>query len=346
MDRGWLEKLCATRGVSGDESRVADLVWALGRPFVDGGYRDAMGNLILTRAWDRPGPRLLLSAHLDEVGLIVTHIDDGGWLRFEPVGGIDLRVLPGVPVRVGAEGIPGVVMSPPIHLVPSTERDQALALDHLRIDIGAADRAAAERHIAVGDVVCFASPPMDMGECFAGCALDDRAGIAAILGVLRATRDVALPIAAAFTVQEEIGTRGAAAVAASLQPEVAVVVETTTAADLPGVPAHRRVTRLGRGPALTMQDGGMIAAGDLVHELVAAAQMAEVPFQWKESVRGGTDGARFVRAGGKTAVVSLPCRYLHAPTGLLDPGDLDQEVRLLVRWLENRVAEQTGMVHD
>ncbi len=338
VDRGWLEQLCAVRGVSGDESRVADLVWALGRPFIDVGHRDAMGNLILMRHWDRPGPRLVLCAHLDEVGLIITHIDDDGWLRFEPVGGMDLRLLPGVAVRVGAGGISGVIASPPIHLVPSTERDQALALDDLRIDIGASDRAAAERRVEVGDVVCFTRSPMDIGECFAGCALDDRAGIAAILGVLRATRDLALPVAAAFTVQEEIGTRGAAAVAAALQPDVAVVVETTTAADLPGVPAHRRVTRLGQGPAITIQDGGMIASGDLVRELVAAARMAEVPFQWKESVSGGTDGARFARAGGQSAVVSLPCRYLHAPMGLLYPEDLDQEVRLLVRWLEDRAA--------
>ncbi len=338
VEREWLQTLCSIPGVSGDERSVAEEVLRLARPWVDDARFDPLGNLILTRHWDGPGPRLVLSAHMDEVGLLVTAIDKDGTLRFGVVGGIDPRILPGVSVRVGAKGRPGVVMGPPIHLAGVSEREQALASDRLRIDIGAADRQQAEQTVSVGDVACFASEPGDLGRLFAARALDDRAGVAAIVSVLRATRASAVPLAVAFTVQEEIGTRGAAAAAQSLRPDIAVVVETTTAADLPEVEAHRQVTRLGRGPALTVQDSGMIASREVTGALRAAAQAAGVAFQRKESSSGGTDGARFAALGARCAVVSLPCRYLHAPRGVMDPDDLDGMAVLLTRWIEDRAA--------
>lgn len=334
VDAEWLAALCALPGVAGAEGPVRTAVWERLRPRAERAWVDALGSLVLTWNWEAGGgPRVVLAAHLDEVGLIVTAADGDGLLRFDPVGGIDPRILPGLAVRVGPAGLPGAVALSPVHLARGG-REQAPEADDLRIDIGARDAEQALAAVGPGERAAFASTPGPLGRLFRGKALDDRAGIVAIVAALEALPPPRGPLAVAFTVQEEIGTRGAAALAAALGADRAVVVETTTAADLPEVPSARRVTRLGAGPALTSQDGGMIAARPLTEALAAAAVGAGIPFQWKEAAAGGTDGARFQAAGAEVAVVSLPCRYLHTPASVLDPRDLEAEARLIAIWLK------------
>ncbi len=333
VDLEWLARICRLPGVSGSEGPVRDAVWERLRPLAHEAWIDPLGNLVLTRGWrDGRGPRTLLCAHLDEVGLIVTGVDPAGLLRFDLVGGIDVRLLPGCAVRIGPEGIPGAVTAVPVHLTPVAKRRQAAALEDLRLDIGARDAAQARRAVELGACAVFAGPAGPLGQLFRAKALDDRAGICVLAAALEALADTGRPLAVAFTVQEEIGTRGAAAVADRLAPDQAVIVETTTAVDLPGIPGRNQVTRLGRGPVLTALDGGMVAAPDLTASLVAAAQQAGLAYQWKQAASGGTDAARFQASGARAAVVSVPARYLHAPASVLDPRDLQGAADLVAAW--------------
>ncbi len=333
-DMDWLAGLCALPGVSGDEALVRQRVWERLRPLAEQAWIDPLGSLVLTWCWrSGTGPRVVLAAHLDEVGLIVTGIDGDGLLRFESVGGVDARILPGCALRVGRSGIPGTVALPPVHLTPRQRREQASDPDDLRIDIGASDREQAERAVSPGDRAVFASPVGSLGRLFRAKALDDRAGVAAIVAALEGLPRPTFPLAVAFTVQEEIGTRGAAAVAEVLGADAAVILETTTAADLPGVVGRRRVTSLGAGPALTALDAGMIAGRSWTETLARTARDEGIPFQWKQAAAGGTDGAHFQGEAADVAVLSLPCRYLHAPCGVMDPADLEAEAWLLRAWL-------------
>jgi putative aminopeptidase FrvX len=337
-DLAWLEELSALDGVSGAEAPVREAVWARLAPWVDEAWVDPLGCLVATRRWGAPGPRRALVAHLDEVGLAVTHVDPDGLLRLQPVGGVDPRVLPGARVRVGAAGVPGVVVRPPVHLAERERRGEAVPLDELRIDVGAQDAAEAERVVHPGDLAAFATEPGRLGRLFRGKALDDRAGVVAVVAAAEAAAAAGwdLPLAFVFTVQEEIGTRGAQAVAEALGVDEVVVVETTTAADLPEVPSPAVVARLGAGPAVTALDGAMVADRALAQGLVEVAVRRGLPVQWKEAATGATDAARFAALGAAAAAVSVPCRYLHAPVGALDPRDLEAAAELLVAWLEAR----------
>ena len=339
VDRGWLSELCSLPGVSGSEQRVRDAVAARLRPLGRRGWVDPLGSLVV-HGGREDVPQVLLAAHCDEVGLLVTGHDDAGLLRIDAVGGIDPRILPGAAVRVGPQRIPGGVAMPPIHLVPADRRRRAPDLRDLRLDIGASDRRQAEAAVRIGDVAVFAGPVGPLGRLFRAKALDDRAGLAAVVAALEAVGpDLGLGWTVAATAQEEIGTRGAEAVAAVLDPALVVVVETTSAADLPEIGSERRATVLGGGPALTRLDGGMIADGPLTEHLAETARRAGIPFQWKESGSGGTDGRRFQQAGLRVVTVSVPCRYLHTPCGVMDPADADAVADLLATWLR-RLAEE------
>lgn len=335
IDLEWLAELCRLPGVSGDEAAVRACVWRRLRPLAERAWVDPLGSLLVTRGWETGRrPRVVLAAHLDEVGLLITAVEDDGLLRFAPVGGLDPRILPGCPLRVGPHGLPGCVAVPPVHLAGPQGRDRVPEVGELRIDIGAADGTQAGRAVSPGERAVFEGPCGPLGRLFRAKALDDRAGVVALVAALEALGPPGLPLAVACTAQEEIGTRGAAAAAEALGADITLIVETTTAADLPGVPLSRRVTRLGGGPALTALDGGMIAHGPRTAGLVAVAAAEGLPLQWKEAAAGGTDGARFQAEGAEVAVLSLPCRYLHTAGGLLDPADLDAAARLLHAWLE------------
>lgn len=336
-----LEKLANARGVSGNEAAVRDLILEAVRDHIDEHRVDALGNLIcLKRA--RPVPagverplRVMVAAHMDEIGLIVTGINSDGSLSFDEVGGIDDRVLPSKTVLVGPNAVPGVIGFPPIHLIPRGERDKAPNMSQAVIDIGASDKGAAEGLVKRGDYVSFQADyqTLDAGglRTVKGKAFDDRAGCAALVELLQSNHPVDLY--AVFTAQEEVGLRGARVAAFRVAPDVAIALEGTICDDLPKEEGddNSPVTELGKGPAITIQDRSFIADRRLVDLLVRVAQQQGIPCQFKRAVSGGTDAGamHLVREGVPSVTVAAPTRYIHAPVSLLSLNDFDNMVQLV-----------------
>src|SRR5690606_15482222 len=266
-----LRELSELPGVSGDEGRVRERIWQAVRGVVDGGKVDAMGNLITWKGLDKSGPRLMIAAHMDEVGLMVTRVDREGLLRFKKVGGIDDRVLPAKPVYVGPDKIPGVIGVKPVHLTKPAERGKPVPYNELYIDIGASSQEEAERLVKPGTYVTFATEYAELGDGLAkGKAFDDRVGCSLLVDLLH--EDVPFPLFGVFTVQEEIGLRGAGSAAYEVAPDLALVLEGTTCADIPGAEEHGQSTRLGHGPAITVMDRSNIPALPIIERLARTAE--------------------------------------------------------------------------
>lgn len=331
-----LKELCSLYGVSGNESPVREFLINLLTPFADRVQTDALGNLIVWKQGrERAKTRLMLSAHMDEVGFVVTHITEDGLLKFTPVGGIDNRILCGKPVLVN--GHYGVIGGKPIHLMKGDEREKAVPADDLSIDIGAADRAQAEEAVSLGDAVGFVSGFDTAGGMVRARALDDRAGCAVLAALVQ--EDLPYDMTFVFCVQEEIGLRGARTAAYQVDPQAAIVVECTTAADISGVAAGKHVCRLGDGPVVPFMDRSTIYDREYYQLAFRLAQENGLKCQTKHRVAGGNDaGAIHVSRGGvRTVSVSLPCRYLHAPMGMIAQDDFFA-AQALVRLLAGRIA--------
>lgn len=335
-----LARLSEAFGPSGDEAEVRQILTEELKGRWDAAYVDSMGNLIASFGRQKPGPRAMIAAHMDEVGLIVDFIDDDGFLRFKKVGGIDDRVLPAARVRVGRHRVPGVIGLKPKHLLKGEEAERVVDSDDLYIDIGARSKAEAEERVRPGDYAVFDTRFQELtGGVVTGKALDDRAGCA--IAAALAVEELPLPVDFAFTVQEEIGLRGAKVAAERVKPDFAVVLEATTCADFPDPKARRRSTLLGQGPALTFQDATSIPHQGLLELLVRTAEEEGVRYQWKQTTAGGNDaGSIHLAAGGiPTVSISVPCRYLHTPRALLSLSDMAEALRL-VRALLHRVARE------
>ena len=335
-----LKELCRLRGVSGDEDEVRRYIEEKAAPCADGVRTDALGNLIVFKKGKKPaGNRLMLAAHLDEVGIIITRITDEGFLKFGFVGGVDRRVAIGKPVVIGHKKIPGVIGLKAVHLVSKEERKKAPKTEALYIDIGAKDKESAEQLVELGDYGAFVCQPEEFGDgLFKARAIDDRVGCAVMLKLLE--EDLPLDVTFAFTAQEEVGTRGAFGAAFSVTPEIALVLETTTAADLPGVEACRRVCYPGRGPVISYMDGGTIYDRELFDALRRLSEGRGIPWQTKEYIAGGNDARTIQRskAGVRVAAVSAAVRYLHAPAGVGSVADFENMLRLTRLFLEEMAA--------
>ncbi|MDR0381550.1 MAG: M42 family metallopeptidase [Oscillospiraceae bacterium] len=327
-----VKTLCALDGVSGWEDEVRDEIRRRVAPYADEIRSDALGNLMVFRRGARPdGRTLMLCAHMDEVGLLVKRITDEGYLRFGCVGGFDRRVLPGRRVSVGPGKHPGVIGLRAYHLREREDDDKPPKVEDLYIDIGARDRAEAEAMAAPGDVCAFHSPPEDSGaEWIRAKALDDRAGCACLVRLLAEARP-APDTWTVFTVQEEVGARGAHAAGQTLAPDFAVVVESTTAAEQPDLPPHKQVCHLGGGVVIPVMDRGTVYDAGLTRRLIATAEAAGIPWQYKEFLAGGTDAGalHLSRCGVPVAALALPVRYLHSAHSLANPADLTHLYALL-----------------
>lgn len=310
-------------GISGDECAVRGYI----QKQVAGHCEtrvDALGNLICEKKGAKaPAHRLMVEAHMDEVGFLVTSITESGMLRFDTVGGIDARVIIGKPVLVGPKAVRGIVGTKAMHLQSAKERDETADVESLSIDIGAGSKDEAEKLVHPGDSVVWESGFVPFGDGFVrGRALDDRAGCAIMVDLIQG--EVPFDTTFVFTTQEEVGTRGAQAAAFGVAPDVAIVLETTTAADIAGVAPENQVCRLGNGPVISVMDKGTIYDKGLVRFALETAEKRGIPAQVKEGVYGGND-ARAVhvsRAGVRTLAVSLPCRYLHSPSCVLKIEDI------------------------
>ena len=323
-----VKKLSALYGTSGDEEAVRNAI--IDRLPSDVNYRvDNLGSLIVEKKGAKtPAKKLMMAAHMDEVGFIVTYINDDGTLSFAPVGGILPAVVFGRQL-VFKNGVHGAVAGKALHLLKSEEKDVQPKLSDLRIDIGADSREEAEKLVSVGDCAYFTSEQLDFGDGFmAGKALDDRVGCAVMLELLN--KELPYDCTFVFTVQEEIGTRGAAAAAYSVNPDLAIVLETTTACDISGVEGEKKVCVLGEGPVVSYMDRSTIYDRELYRLAFDTAKELGIKCQTKSVVAGGNDsGAIHKAAGGvRTVAVSLPCRYLHSPSCVIKESDLFDSAKL------------------
>lgn len=313
-----LKNLCALPGVSSFEGAVRDYIVQQAKPYVDRMTVDAMGNLILFKKGAKnTGNRLMLCAHMDEVGLMVTSITDEGYLKFDFVGGVDRRVAIGKRVLVGEKTIPGIIGIKAYHLVSREEEKKVPKTDSLYIDIGAKDKESAEKLVDLGDYAVFDSDWVEFGEGLVKAkALDDRVGCAVMLALLK--EELPMDVTFAFTVQEEVGTRGAFGAAFRVTPEIALVLETTTAADIPSSDEHQQVCATGKGPVVPFMDGGTIYDRALFETLRKLAQDNGIGWQTKHYVAGGTDARAVQRtkAGVRVAGMAAAVRYLHAPSSV------------------------------
>ncbi len=338
-----LKDLCCLDGVSGDEDRVQAFLRAQAEPFADSVRADALGNLMVFKKGRKPtGRKLLLAAHMDEVGVIVTRITDEGFLKFDFVGGVDRRVALGKPVLLGSEKIPGIIGMKAIHLVSREEEKKVPKTEALYLDIGAKDRETAEKLVPLGTYGSFVGEPEELGDgLLKSKAIDDRVGCAVMLELLK--EDLPLDVTFAFTAQEEVGTRGAFGAAFSVTPELALVLETTTAADLPGVEGAKRVCAVGKGPVISYMDGGTIYDRGLFETLRRLAENNGVPWQTKEYIAGGNDARTIQRAksGVRVAALSAAVRYLHAPASVGSIADFENMLKLTRLFLAE-IAEMEG----
>lgn len=323
-----VRELSALNGTSGDEKKVRDKIISLLPADVE--YRtDNMGNLIVEKKGEKTPPKkLMIAAHMDEVGFIVTHIDDDGSLCFAPVGGILSAVVFGRQL-VFQNGVYGAVAGKPLHLLTDDEDGKQPKLDDLRIDIGAKDKEQAEKLVSVGDYAYFTGGQFDFGKgMMCGKALDDRAGCAIIVELLN--KSLPYDVTCVFTVQEEIGTRGATGAAFSVNPDMALVLETTTACDISGVEGEKTVCRLGEGPVVSYMDRSTMYDRELYKLAFDTANELDIKCQTKTTVAGGNDsGAIHKSAGGvRTIAVSIPCRYLHSPCCVIKEADLYDTAKL------------------
>ena len=336
-----LFELCRLNGVSGDEDRVRDYIREKAAPYADSMRTDALGNLIVFKKGKRStGNKVLIAAHMDEVGLIITKVTDDGFLKFDFVGGVDRRVTIGKHVVVGENNVPGVIGLKAIHLVKRDEMKKAPKTESLYIDIGAKNKDEALEMVQPGDYGSFVGQPEEFGDgLLKSKAIDDRVGCAIMLSLLR--QELPLDVTFAFTAQEEVGTRGAFGAAFSVTPEIALVLETTTAADLPDVEPHRQVCAPGKGPVISYMDGATIYDRGLFEKLRGLAEDNNIPWQTKEYIAGGNDARTIQRtkAGVRVAAMSAAVRYLHAPASVGSMADFENMERLSMLFLKDLAQE-------
>jgi tetrahedral aminopeptidase len=340
-----LQQLSDAVGISGREDAVRKIILESVTPHLSDVVIDSIGNVTGRQVGTAPQPvRVMIAAHMDEVGFIVTGIESDGLLKFKAVGGMDDRILPGLRVRVGDDLLAGVILWVPIHL---NQDQNVIKISNLRIDVGGSSKDEVGGKVKVGDRIAFDSRYQALSDkVVRGKAFDDRAGCALLVDVVQAG-PYANDVLAAFTTQEEIGTRGAQVAVRRLQPHIALILEGTTAHDLPNPlqdpddeTATNPTTRMGHGPAITLLDASMIAHPKLRLFVQRTAEKHGIPYQFKTNPGGGTDGAVIHQAEGgiPTCVISMPCRYIHSPLALLNLDDYAHGLRLVQAVLNDITA--------
>ena len=336
-----IKELCALSGIGGWEDEVRAYIMTRASAHADGMRVDELGNLIVYKKGSKSAPNtLMLCAHMDEVGLIIRGITDEGYLKFDCVGAIDRRVLIGKKVLVGPQKRPGVIGIKAYHLVSDEEEKTAPKTDSMYIDIGAKDKAAAAELVELGDPCVFDTQSEEFGDgMLKAKAIDDRLNCALFLKLM----EEALPmdVTFVFSVQEEVGCRGAFGPAFAEMPKYALVADCTTAADFPNVAEKNQVCRVGDGPVIPFMDKGAVTDRGLFERMRRVAIENKIPWQTKRYVAGGTDSSAIQRArsGVRVVVVSAPVRYLHAPASVGSVRDFDNMLRLFRCFIADIAAE-------
>jgi endoglucanase len=325
-----LKNLTEAIGVSGAEKEVRLLIRDLINDHVDEWQVDTMGNLIaLKKGTGASDLRVLVDAHMDEVGLMVTEITADGTLKFSTIGGFDPRALLGKVVQVGTKKLTGVIGAKPVHLLTAAERDRAMSIEAMRIDIGAKKKLSVGSKVKIGDRAAFVTEYEELGGTAVGKAFDNRAGCAALIELLRA-QPYPFDLYAVFSVQEEVGLRGAQVAAYHVQPDVALVLECTPAYDLPNEKDVSPNVALGQGPSIYVMDRGTIQDPKLVAHITKTAIAHNIPYQVRQPGGGGTNTAVIQRAhaGVPAATIAIPGRYAHTPSMMINLEDYANVVKL------------------
>ena len=326
-----IKMLVESTGPSGYESQVRDVIRAEIEPYADEVNIDALGNLIATKGEpSKDGKKILLAAHLDEIGIIATHVDENGFVRFTTIGGVNPRTCVGGRVRF-LNGTLGVIGHEYIK-----DRNMLPAIEQMFIDVGAKSRASCP--VKVADTAAFERPYLDLGDRLVSKAMDDRIGAAVLIETLRQLGKSPHQVFYVFSVQEEVGLRGATTAAYGIDPDIGIALDVTLSGDTPK--SIKMEVGLGKGPAIKVRDSGMFSDPQVVDWMVKTAERNKLPYQL-EVLEGGTTDARAIqlsRAGVPSGCISIPCRYVHAPSEMVDLDDVQNAVNLLVGLLSQPVG--------
>lgn len=325
-----IQKLCEIPGPSGHENAIRETIMKEVAPHADSMEVDALGNLIVRKGKKgKDGMRILMSAHMDELGIIVTHVDKKGFVRFTTIGGVFIRYLAGSRVLF-LNGVRGA-----INHEPAEEPGKVPPVEDFFIDVGAS--SPADCPVKVGDLAVFERPFIDNGDRFISKALDDRASCAVLIEALRQVKQSPNELVFLFSVQEEVGVRGAITASYSVDPDLGIAIDVTGTGDTPG--NEKMEVALGNGAAIKIRDQGMLCDPKVVRWMRTTAEKAGIRHQM-EILRGGTTDAYQIqvnRAGVPTGAISIPCRYIHSPSEMADIRDLENSVQLLVALISEPV---------
>ena len=333
-----VKELVSLNAPSGFEASVRNFIKE-NIPFCEV-YTDSMGNLICHKKGN--GKKIMVAAHMDEVGLIITEITEKGFLKFSTLGGIDTAVLCSKKVLIGENEVPGIVSAKAIHLQSKNEVNTPLKIKDMCIDIGASDKEAAEKLVKLGDYAVFDGKYTPFGNNLVKSkALDDRVGCAIILELMK--EEYQSDMFFVFTVQEEVGLRGAQVAAFNIKPDIALVIEGTTCSDVYGSKPHNQVTNLGGGAVMTAVDRAAISDKEYYDFIMKTASENNIKLQIKRTTMGGTDAGAIQRStsGVKTAVLAVPCRYIHSPVSVMNIDDAESVYNLAKAVLKN--IERSGL---
>ncbi len=328
-----LKTLTETFSPSGYEDEIRKVIMKEVTPLADEVRVDALGNLIVRKKpadGSKDARKIMIAAHMDEIGIMVTHVDANGFVRFTGIGGVYPRNLPGGHVRF-ANGVAGV-----IGLEPTSQTAEIPPLSKMFIDVGATSNKNCP--VKTGDVAGFERSFIDLGDKLVAKSMDDRIGCLVAIEALRALKSTPHDVYFVFTTQEEIGTRGAETSAYGIDPDLGFSIDVTAWGDTPGQKDFE--VALGKGPAIKIRDGGMLSDPRIVEWMIRTAEKAKLPYQ-REVLLGGTTDARamqLVRGGVPVGCISIPCRYVHTPSEMVDVNDVTNAIKLIVSLLSKPVS--------
>jgi len=334
-----LKELTESFGVAGFEDEVRELVKNIMKKLCDEVRTDVLGNVIGLKKGARKESKrrsVMLCAHIDEIGFLVTHIDDNGFLRLDPVGGVNPKVtLAQRVVVLGKERLYGVIGSKPIHIMTDEEMKKPIEIKDMFVDVGLPKDKVKEL-VSIGDPVAFYQEFIRVGKHFCCKAMDDRVGVYVMLETLKEIKEHKVDVYVVASTQEEVGLRGAVTSAFGVDPDIGIALDTTLACDVPDTPAHQRVTELGKGVAIKIKDSSSISNPQLVRHLKEIAESTKIQYQLEILPRGGTDAGAIqrTRAGVPVATLSIPTRYVHSVVECVHEDDLKSAIDLLARYIE------------